>query len=286
MIKKFLGIAPQLTSDGAYIPSRRTLKMFTSPKSDFKEQKFPNPYQGSKKIMMVCTEERYLTMLNGKKFSTGNHPVEMLVPMLHLRNAGFAFDIYTPNGHSVKIEEWAFPKEDENVKSIYVQYKWKFENPKNLSLFVQQLMEGNTDYAAVFFPGGHGEIIGLPENANVSKLIHWVAENRLYMLTICHGPAALLSAALDTEKPFPYKDYKMAAFPDSIDKISPKLGYMPGYLPYAFGKRLNDLGLVTINKKADNTVYKDRKLLSGASPKAADNFGKLAATTLLEELNR
>jgi len=28
-------------------------------------------------------------MKNGKKFSTGNHPVEMLVPMLHFKKAGF-----------------------------------------------------------------------------------------------------------------------------------------------------------------------------------------------------
>ena len=30
-----------------------------------------------------------MKMQNGKLFSTGNHPIEALVPMLHLKNAGF-----------------------------------------------------------------------------------------------------------------------------------------------------------------------------------------------------
>ena len=30
-------------------------------------------------------------MKNDKFFSTGNHPIEALVPMLHLKNAGFDF---------------------------------------------------------------------------------------------------------------------------------------------------------------------------------------------------
>lgn len=51
-------------------------------------------------------------MENGKKFSTGNHPIEMLAPMLHLEQAGFEIGIYTPTGDSVKIEMWAMPEED------------------------------------------------------------------------------------------------------------------------------------------------------------------------------
>jgi molecular chaperone Hsp31 and glyoxalase 3 len=39
-----------------------------------------------------------MKMQNGKLFSTGNHPVEALLPMRHLRNAGFKFDIATPTG--------------------------------------------------------------------------------------------------------------------------------------------------------------------------------------------
>ena len=42
---------------------------------------------------MVATDERYLQMQNGKFFSTGNHPVETLLPMLHIHKAGFEIDV-------------------------------------------------------------------------------------------------------------------------------------------------------------------------------------------------
>ena len=145
MIKKLLGIAPTPTQDGAYSPSSLSLKLTTSPKTDFDGEVYQNPYQGGKlKILMVCTEERNMTMANGKKFSTGNHPVEMLVPMLHLKNAGFEIDVFTPTGDSVKIEMWAMPIKDKKVMSIYKEYQKHFEKPKNLSDFVKKSMKDNS----------------------------------------------------------------------------------------------------------------------------------------------
>jgi molecular chaperone Hsp31 and glyoxalase 3 len=44
---------------------------------------------------VIFTEQKNMKMQNGKLFSTGNHPIEALVPMLHLKNAGFDFEIAT-----------------------------------------------------------------------------------------------------------------------------------------------------------------------------------------------
>ena len=65
--------------------------------------------------MVIFTEQKNLEMKNGKLFSTGNHPVEALLPMLHLRNAGFEFEIATPSGKPVVFEMWAYPSEDKEV---------------------------------------------------------------------------------------------------------------------------------------------------------------------------
>ncbi len=284
ILKRLFGIAPQETEDGAFKPSRLALMLATSSKTDFDDSTYPSPYQGNKRVMMVCTEERNMTMKNGTKFSTGNHPVEMLVPMLHLKRAGFDIDIYTPTGKSVKIEMWAMPKKDKAVMELYESYQKQFEKPKSLADFVSEQMEGNEDYCAVFIPGGHGAMLGLPENKNLCKLIHWVNKTDLFMLSICHGPAALLSASLDSSIPFPYKGYEVSVFPDSADKQSPMIGYMPGHLSWAFGEQLKALGLNIINKGADKTCCVDRKLITGASPKAANNFGKLCAEELLKHI--
>jgi len=44
-----------------------------------------------------------MAMPNGKKFSTGNHPVEMALPMLHFLSAGFEIDLITPTGAPIAI---------------------------------------------------------------------------------------------------------------------------------------------------------------------------------------
>ena len=109
----------------------------------------------------------------------------------------------------------------------------------------------------------------------------------MHLLAICHGPAALLAANLDGDKDsFIYKGYKIAAFPDAVDEQTPMMGYMPGHMPWKFGEKLNDLGVTIINEGADNTCHVDRKLVTGASPLAANDFGKLAATELLKVVNK
>lgn len=287
LVTLYIMTIPTSTEDGAYSPSTLALMLATSSTTDFDNTKYENPYTGSKKVLMICTEERNMTMANGKKFSTGNHPVEMMLPMLHLRNAGFDIDIATPTGKPVKIEMWAMPEEDEHVKAIYAAYKQQFENPKSLSDFVKNEMNNSSDYIAVYIPGGHGAMLGLPENNDLNKLIHWSHDEELFMLAICHGPAALLAANIDSDKDsFVYKDYKIAAFPDAVDEQTPMIGYMPGHMPWKFGEKLNDLGVTIINQEADNTCYVDRKLITGASPKAANDFGKLSANELLKEVKK
>ncbi len=283
----YITTRPTSTEDGTYIPSPLALKLATSPTTDFDNTAFENPHTGNKKVLMLCTEERNMTMANGKKFSTGNHPVEMMLPALHLKNAGFEVDVVTPTGKPAKVEMWAMPEDDKNVQAFYSEFKKKLENPGNLSDFVQNSMNGNTDYVAVFIPGGHGAMLGLPENKDVNKLIHWSHSRDMFMLAICHGPAALLAANLDSDKDsFIYKGYEIAAFPDAADEQGPMIGYTPGAMPWIYGEKLNDLGVTIINQEADNTIHIDRKLISGASPLAANNFGKLAATELLKEVNK
>ena len=283
MLKKLLGIAPNLESDGSYSPSKLALKLATVDKTDFESVSYTK-YQGNKsKILVIFTEQKNMEMQNGKLFSTGNHPVETLVPMLHLKNAGFDFEIATPTGKPVVLEMWAFPAKDEQVKSLYNEYKSSFEQPKNLQDFVDTSLSAPESYAAVFVPGGHGAMLGIPEDQNVRKILNWAHENELFTVSLCHGPAALLATTLNDQE-FLYAGYNMAVFPHSVDKMTPKIGYLPGQVPWDLSEKLASLGATIVNTKADKTVCLDRKLITGASPLAANEFGKLVAETLLKEL--
>ena len=283
ILRNLFKAAPTPTEDGAFQPSPLALKFATASKTDYDGGAYANPYRrGDKRVLMICTEERNMTMANGKKFSTGNHPVEMGLPMLHLLAAGFQIDIVTPTGAPAVIEDWAMPREDEAVMKLYRDYANAFANPRSLADFVANSMTDNTPYVAIYLPGGHGAMLGLPENEDLGKLLRWAHKRDLFTLAICHGPAALLAAGDGPS--FIYNGYKIAAFPDAVDKQTPMIGYMPGHMPWKFGEKLNALGVEIINSKADATCHIDRRLVSGASPKAANAFGRLAAETLLKKM--
>ena len=283
MLKKILGIAPKLESDGSYSPSKLALKLATVQKTDFQNTSYKK-YEGKKsKVLVIFTEQKNLKMKNGKLFSTGNHPVEALLPMLHLRNAGFDFEIATPTGKPVVFEMWAFPEKDEHVKAIYNYLKPQFDKPLKIKDFIENSFNDAGSYAAVFVPGGHGAMIGIPEDKNVGKALIWAHENDLFTITLCHGPGSLLSTTLNNQK-FIYEGYKMAVFPDSVDKKTPMIGYLPGQMPHGLSEKIKSLGATIVNTKSDKTVCLDRKLITGASPLASNELGKLAAKTLLKEL--
>jgi molecular chaperone Hsp31 and glyoxalase 3 len=274
---------PKLEADGSYSPSSLALTLATVDVSDF-ENITHTKYQGKKsKILVVFTEQKNLKMQNDKLFSTGNHPIEALLPMMHLKNAGFDFEIATPTGKPVVFEMWAFPEKDVHVKAIYEELKPSFEQPKNLAGFINDTLTDAESYAAVFVPGGHGAMIGIPEDENVGQVLTWAHENDLFTISLCHGPGSFLSTTLNGQE-FLYKGYNMAVFPDAVDEQTPMIGYLPGHMPSGLSEKLKGLGANIINTESDKTVVLDRKLITGASPLASNELGKLAAETLLKEL--
>ncbi len=90
----------------------------------------------------------------------------------------------------------------------------------------------------------------------------------------------------------------MSSFPDTVDRQTPLFGYMYGHMPWKIGEALSGVGITTLNKKITGggvgittlnkkitgACHVDRKLISGDSPLAANEFGKLAIVVLLKEI--
>mmetsp|Transcript_10373 Transcript_10373/g.13543 ORF Transcript_10373/g.13543 Transcript_10373/m.13543 type:complete len:285 (+) Transcript_10373:20-874(+) len=274
----FYPLSAQKRDDGTYDPSPFTLMLGTSSKSSYVAQKYDAKYTGNKPILVVCTDDGKLTMENGNIFNTGNHPVEMFVPMLHLRDAGFTFNIATGSGSPVVLEMWAYPTKDEEVKKIHESVKTMMENPKKLSD-----IKSIDKYWAIFIPGGHGAMVNLPKNADLGRLLHEAHEKGLPTVTLCHGPAALLATQAEgTGKSFAYQDYKCMCFTDKTDGMTPSFGYLPGPMPWKCQETLEKEGIQIVNTTETGAATQDRELITGDSPNAAHNLGVLAAPILVK----
>ncbi|MGY6773544.1 glyoxalase III HchA [Gallibacterium sp. ZY190522] len=269
----------------AFFPSDYSLTQYTSKVTDFDGFKFDKSYSGGKhKVLMIATDERYIEMKNGKLFSTGNHPVEMLLPMLHMHHAGFEIDVATLSGNPVKLEMWAMPEEDKAVMDLYNQYLPKLVNPKKLADILPEVLSENSPYIAVFIPGGHGVLAGIPHSKEVKSVLNWALNQDKHIITLCHGPASLLAASVDEKaEDYPFKGYEICVFPDALDEgANQDIGYMPGKLQWLVAENLEKLGVKVLNKGISGQVHKDRKLLTGDSPLASNALGILAAEELLK----
>ena len=269
----------------AFFPSEYSLSQYVAKKTDFDGFKFDKPYTGGKyKILMVASDERYLEMKNGKLFSTGNHPVETMLPMLHIHHAGFEIEVATLSGNSVKFEMWAMPTEDEAVMGLYETYLPKFKNPHKLVDILAEVTAEDSPYLGVLIPGGHAALHGLPFSTDMKAVLNWAFANDKYIISLCHGPAAFLAASMG-EKPedFPFNGYEICVFPDALDEgANVDIGYIPGKLQWLLAERLESLGVKVLNEGITGQVNKDRNVLTGDSPLASNNLGILAAEELLK----
>lgn len=264
--------------DGSFNPSKFTLFMGTHSKTDYKKKTYEGAYTGDKKVLVFCTDEGKMKMDNDKVFNTGNHPIEMFGPMLYMRDAGFKFDIATSSGKPVVLEMWAYPTKDQNVKELHEEYKSMMESPKTISDITSL-----DDYVAVFIPGGHGAMLNLPTNAALGKLLHMAHDRALPTVTLCHGPAALLSTCTEgLDKEFAYKGYESMCFTDKTDAMTPKIGYLPGPMPWKCEASVTEKGLKIMNKSEKGSTHVDRELITGDSPDAGTNLGRLAAPIILK----
>ncbi len=275
---------PDQAEDNAFFPSPFSLGEYTASKTDFDGLATERgAYSGDRwKILVIATEERYMLMQNGTFFSTGNHPVETLLPLHHLLEAGFGVEVATLTGAPAKFEWWAFPREDDAVNATWTQLAEKFKSPKRLDHVVRDELGADSDYLSVFVPGGHGAMLDLHESLDVQATLDWALAEERFIVTLCHGPAALLAASIGREES-PLHGYETCSFPDALDQgANVDIGYLPGRMPWALGEALQKDGLTVVNEEMSGAVHRDRTLLTGDSPLAANALGRLAAEALVE----
>lgn len=271
---------PDAAENNAFFPSPYSLSQYTANRTNFDGLATDKKYTGGRwKVLVVATDERYMLMDNGTFFSTGNHPVETLLPIHHMAEAGYGIDVATLSGGPGKFEWWAYPGDDPAVASAWELTQHSFKAPHKLA---DVLASGLDDYAAIFIPGGHGAMNGIPTSTTLRDVLDFFMDHDRLVITLCHGPAGLLAAGVDRETN-PFSGYKIVAFPDALDfGANVEIGYLPGKMPWALGKALEQAGMEITNSDMTGATTRDRNLLTGDSPLAAHQLGKESAVALLE----
>ena len=224
-----------------------------------------------KKVLFVVTSHDKLGNTEGK---TGFWTEEFAAPYYELIDKGVIIDIATPLGGQPPIdpksEDPSAATEDTKRFNADTELLAKLKNTKKLTDVKE------SDYDAVFYPGGHGPLWDLATDENSIALIEAFYTNNKPVAFVCHSPAALKNVKINGE--FLVKGKKVTGFSNTEEEA---VG-LTNVVPFLLEDALQANG-ATYSKVTDWQPYavEDGLLITGQNPASS----KLVAEKLLNQLN-
>ncbi|MER6402336.1 type 1 glutamine amidotransferase domain-containing protein [Streptomyces viridosporus] len=214
------------------------------------------------KILFVVTGADRLTLADGTTHPTGFWAEEAVAPYEAFRAAGHEVVVATPGGVVPPVDQGSLTPEmnggRENADRIAKALRSFTELQRPVRLEDVRLDE----YAAVFYPGGHGPMEDLAVNPDSGRLLTEALESGKPLAVVCHGPAALL-AAVRADGANAFAGYEVAAFTNAEEAQ----GGLADKVKWLLQDRLTEAGVrVRAGEAWAPHVVTDRNLVTGQNP--------------------
>ncbi|MFI8192538.1 type 1 glutamine amidotransferase domain-containing protein [Streptomyces sp. NPDC085946] len=214
------------------------------------------------KILFVVTGADRWTLADGTLHPTGFWAEEAVAPYEAFTAAGHEVVVATPGGVVPTVDRASLAPEvnggQENADRVAAALD-AFTGLRNPVALEEVDLD---DYAAVFYPGGHGPMEDLAVNADSGRLLVRALESGTPLGVVCHGPAALL-AAVGPDGRNAFAGYEVAAFTNA-EEIQ---GGLAGKAKWLLQDRLTEAGVVVrAGEPWAPHVVVDRTLVTGQNP--------------------
>lgn len=229
------------------------------------------------KILFVMTGADHWTLADGTRHPTGFWAEEAVAPYEAFKAAGHEIVVATPGGVVPTVDKGSLAAEvnggQEGADRIAAALAGmtELERPVRLEDVVLD------EYAAVFYPGGHGPMEDLAVDEASGRLLVGALDSGKPLGVVCHGPAALLAATRE-DGSNAFAGYRVAAFTDA-EEVQ---GGLADKAKWLLQTRLTEAGLdVRAGEPWAPNVIVDRNLVTGqnpasSAPLAAELLKKLA----------
>ena len=215
----------------------------------------------SQKILIVLTSHDQLGN-TGKE--TGFYLPEVSHPVAKFDRAGFTVEYVSPQGGKAPMIGIDL-NDPLNVEFL--------NNPTKMAQVENTLHPSSikpTDYAAIFYAGGHGTMWDFPENIELATIAAAIYEQGGVVGAVCHGPAGLVNIKLSNG------EYLVAGKTVSTFTNDEEAAVgLSDVVPFFLEERLHDRGATV--EKAPNfqakTIISDR-LVTGQNPASAAGVGE------------
>ncbi len=222
-------------------------------------------------ILMVLTSHDQLGN-TGKK--TGFWLEEFAAPYYAFKDAGAQVTLVSPAGGQPPLD----PKSDESDAQTEATRRFKSDDAAQSALaHTGRLSSVSADgFDAVFYPGGHGPLWDLAEDADSIKLIESMTSAGKTVAAVCHAPAVFRHAKSADGEPL-VKGRQVTGFTNSEEAAA----QLTQIVPFLVQDMLVENG-AKYSKGPDwkSHVVTDGKLITGQNPASS----AAAANALLAQL--
>ncbi|MFI6873989.1 type 1 glutamine amidotransferase domain-containing protein [Streptomyces sp. NPDC050400] len=217
------------------------------------------------KILFVVTGTDHWTLADGTRHPTGFWAEEAVAPYQAFKAAGHEIVVATPGGVVPTVDQGSLAPQfnggQEGADRMAADLAAFTELQSPISLEDVHL----DDYAAVFYPGGHGPMEDLAVDATSGDVLTRALESGKPLAVVCHGPAALL-AATKADGTNSFKGYDVAAFTNEEETQ----GGFADKAKWLLQDRLTEAGVrVQVGEAWAPKVVVDRNLVTGQNPASA-----------------
>ncbi|WP_454198724.1 type 1 glutamine amidotransferase domain-containing protein [Nocardia sp. Marseille-Q1738] len=214
------------------------------------------------KILFVMTGVDYWTLADGTKHPTGFWAEEFVVPFEKLKAAGHEIVVATPGGVVPSVDKSSLAAEVNGDQETADHRAQVIATSTELNNPVVLADVDLADYAAVFYPGGHGPMEDLAVDADSGRLLTAALTSGKPLAVVCHAPAALLAATED-DGANSFAGYTLTGFTNAEETQAG----LAGKAKWLLQDRLSQIGADF--READPwtpNVVVDRTLITGQNP--------------------
>ncbi|MER7442468.1 type 1 glutamine amidotransferase domain-containing protein [Micromonospora avicenniae] len=228
------------------------------------------------KILFVMTGADHWTLADGERHPTGFWAEEFAEPYRALIEAGHEVTVATPGGVVPTVDRVSLAPEFNGGAQGAEAVAALLDGASALRRPVALADVDPADYAAVFYPGGHGPMEDLSGDRESARVITETLGSGRPLALVCHGVAALL-ATEESDGVSPLRGYQVTGF-TKAEEAQTGLAERARWL---LQDRLVALGVRFTEAPAwSSHVVADRNLLTGQNPRSSAEL----ATALLGRL--
>jgi putative intracellular protease/amidase len=162
------------------------------------------------KILFVVTGASYWTLADGTRHPTGYWAEEFAAPYHELTEAGHEVTVATPGGVVPHVDVMSLRPSMAGSEQIARELEEILRSAEELRRPIELADARLEDYDAIYYPGGHGPMEDLWQNADSGRLLTAALASGKPLAIVCHAPVALMATRRNGVSPF--AGYRVTAY--------------------------------------------------------------------------